>query len=74
VSIAVTSALATIAVASLEPFDFSDWMKQQPEDKCPDEHRGLWLCRQMLKSLHSEMTQLDDPKFGCVLQFSVPLL
>ena len=74
VTVAVLSTAVTISVASAKPFDLVDWQKQQPDDKCPREHRGLWLCRQMLKSLNSEITQLEDKHVGCALQFSVPVI
>ena len=76
VTVAVLSTTVTISVASAKPFDLLEWQKQQPEDQCPREHRGLWLCRQMLKSLNSEIMQVTDKDkdFGCVLRFSTPTI
>ena len=74
VGITATSTWVTIVVTSAKPFDLADWQRQQPADKCPQEHRGLWLCRQLLKSINSEIVQLVASDFGCVLQFCVPAL
>ena len=74
VKIVASSSSVRISVASVKPFVLSEWVESHHDEEWPKEHKGLWLCRQMLKSFGSELEQELDERFGCVLYFFLPVL
>lgn len=74
IAIAIQPSSVTIAVASTKHFNLHEWFSHEHRNGFPDEHRGLWICRQMLRSRGFDLLQHAHPRFGCYLQFSVPVL